>query len=152
NSGIMMLLDGGDGMRRSLGLLTMYQQLQKRHDNIRLENLCQWLVKDTELIAQRFKNLALKKDVLKHIPKEAKTGNLTNMLALVDQAAQVKRDEFEFIQATYRYANYGREQDKINRDLNNNPSFGFDSGRHLALIISILLAGIMVFAFFLMHF
>lgn len=152
NAGFMSLLESTDRIRRSLALITLYQSMQKRFDNPKLVGLTQWLVKDAEIVAERFRSLALKEDVIKSIPKEAKTGNLTRVITLIDSPMQVRKDETDFVMASRHFIALGNERDFIQRDLTNNPDFGHTTGRQVAMFLSIMLAGLLTACVFIMRF
>ncbi|MDB5477526.1 MAG: serine/threonine protein kinase [Alphaproteobacteria bacterium] len=153
NAGFLNLLEGSsEGTRRSLALLTLYQQLQKHYGIQKLENLCQWLSSEAEIIAQRFKNLALKKEIVKNIPKEAKTGSLTRLLLLVDNPQKVKKDEQVFVQAGQRHYAFGREREKIRYELETNKNFGFETGHQYALILSIVISVVIIVCTFVFNY
>lgn len=144
NAGLMVVLEGSDQMRRSLALLTLYQQLQKRFDNPKLVHLCEWLEKDAEFVIQRYHNIPLKQSLLKYLPKEAKTGELSRMLGLIDSPHQVRKDETDFARAMQYYAMYGRERDSIRLNLDTNKNFGFGSGQYVAFVIAVVTSLVLV--------
>lgn len=152
NGGMLTIIDGTNTMRRSLALLTLYQQLQKRSDNPKLERLCRWLSKDAEIIIDRFHDQQVKKNLLKYLPKEIKTGDLSRVLSLIDNIVQVKKDQDEFAYARKQYLYYNNERETIRTQLDTNPKFGYESGQQIAMIISFLISGIVIAATLLMHF
>ncbi len=152
NAGLMLLIEGTNPIKRSLAMITLYQQLQRRYNIPKLEDLCKWLVKDAEIVAQRLKNLSAKESIIKQIPKEAASGSLTRLLSLVDNAQQIKHDDSEFLKATYQYASYNNESEKIQHDLQHNPNYGFNTGRQIAMVISVALACLIAIISILMYF
>lgn len=144
NGGIMSALDSGDKIKYSLALLTLYQGLQKRSDDNKLVDLCEWLAKDAETIVQRFYNLNLKEEVGKALAKEIKSGNLRRMLSLIDNPAQVRKDSDDFHKATLLYRALGNERERIRAELDRNPKFGQGSGQHISMVISAILSGIVI--------
>lgn len=152
NAGFLQIYDSNDKIRRSLALLTLYQQLQKRFDNPKLENLCQWLARDAEAVIGRFHDQRLIKNLLKYLPKEIRTGDLSRVMALVDNPVQVKKDMTEFSIAQQQYARYNHELETIRMQLENNDNFGYESGRQAAVMIAMMLSGILVAATLLAHF
>ncbi len=144
NAGLMLLVDSQDRMRRSLALITMFQGLQKRFENPKLLNLTEWLSKDAEIVSERFRSIPLRQDILKALPKELKTGNLTRVLNLIDNPLQVRKDENDFLVSMRHYQALGFERDYIRKDLAENANFGLVSGRQIAMFMSIISAIIMV--------
>jgi eukaryotic-like serine/threonine-protein kinase len=151
NGGLIATIESSDKLKRSLAMLTLWQGIQKRSDHQKLVPLCEWLQKDAETAAQRFHSQGLKEDMVKSLNKEIKTGNLTKVVMLVDNAHQVKRDENEFSMAMNSYAACGQERDRIRKRLENDPHFGEDTGRHMATVISAILAGIIIAATMMMQ-
>lgn len=152
NSGLMMIIDGNDPMRRSLAMLNLFQLMQKRFDNPKLEHLCEWLSKDMEIVANRFHNQDLKKEIMKFLPKEIKIGNLTRILGLIDNPVQVRKDELEFVRSGHKYAVYSNERDTIRMELDLNKHFGYEAGRQIALIIALAVSGVMILSTLVMNF
>jgi hypothetical protein len=151
NAGLMLLIDSQDRIRRSLALITLYQGLQKRFENPKLANLTEWLAKDAEIVAERFKSIPLRQEVLKAIPKEVKTGNLTRVLNLIDSPVQVRKDEHDFLLSARHYRALGQERDFIKKDLAENPNFGLATGRQVTMYVSILLACLMIACIIIMR-
>jgi len=152
NSGLMNLLEGTDAIKRSLALITLYQQLQRRFNISKLKGLCEWLAKDAEVVVQRFKNLSLKQEIMKQLPKDIATGSITKVLSLIDNPMQVKKDEVEFVKARRQYYMFGHERDVVRTELTNNPYYGFASGRQVALLTSMFLSAILIVCTLLIHF
>jgi hypothetical protein len=144
NTGFLSLLESADAMRKSLALITIYQGIQKRYDNPKLVALCEWLVKEAEIVAQRFHSQNLKQEIIRQIPKEVKTGNLARMMTLIDNPQQVKKDEYDFAQAGRSYIGMHHEKEYIRKGLERDPEFGMSTGRHMALVISVIISGVMI--------
>ncbi len=144
NGGLMSAIDSGDKIKMSLGLLTLYQGLQKRSDSPKLTNLCECLHKDAEFVVQRFHNVRLKQDLSKELAKEIKSGSLRRILTLIDSPAVVRKDTDDFNKATMLYRALGNERDRIRTELDRNPTFGQGSGQHIAMVISAILSGVVI--------
>src|SRR5690606_33979568 len=144
NSGLMTILDGMATMRRSLALLTLYQQLQKRFDNPKLVQLCEWLSMDAAIIIERFYNLQLKKTLTKFLPKQIKTADLSRILSMIANPLQVRKDENAYALAMHQYASHGYARDRRRLERDTTKHYGYESGQHLALIVSLLLSGLFI--------
>jgi hypothetical protein len=144
NNGLMSSIDSGDKIKYSLALLALYQGLQKRADNGKFIDLCEWLYKEAEVIIQRFYNLNIKQEMIKTLTKEMKTGNLRGMLAVVDNPIQVRKDFDDFQKATNYYKSLGTERDRIRQELDRNSTYGQGSGQHIAMVISAILSGVII--------
>ncbi len=152
NTGFLSLLESGDNIRKSLALITLYQGIQKRYDCPKLISLCEWLSKDAETVAHRFRNQNLKQEIIRQIPKEVKTGSLSRLMALIDNPLQVRKDEYDFVQAGKTYVALNYEKEHIRRGLERDPEFGMGAGRHIALVIAVVLSGIMIASTIMMNF
>jgi hypothetical protein len=152
NSGLMTLLEGPDTIKRSLAVLTLYQQIQRRFNLNKLPGLCEWLSKDAEIVIQRFRSIPLKKEIMKQLPKEVVTGNLTRVLSLIDNPAQVRKDENDFLKAIKQHYAFGFERDAIRRELTNNPYYGFGTGRQIALFMSMVMSALIIVASLIVHY
>ena len=152
NSGLIMILEGADLMKRSLALITIYQQLQRRYNLQKLVGLAEWMAKEAEVVVQRFKNIEDKTNIMKQLQKDIASGNLTKMLTSIDNPAQVRKDEYNFMRAVQQFTNYGRERDMIRHQLLHNPRYGFSTGRQIALVISMGISAVIIVCVLLSHF
>jgi len=152
NAGLMLIIDGSDPMRRSLALLTLYQQIQKRADSPKLPQFCEWMSKDIDLVIQRYHNLPLKESLQKHVAKEIKVGDLNRILTMIDSPAQVRKDETDYAQAVKDYAAFSYERDTIRINLDLKKNFGQESGQYVAMVISLIISGALITTMILMRF
>lgn len=144
NSGLIVLLEGHDPIKRNLSLITLYQQMQRRYNLQKLVGLAEWLTKEAHEVAQRFRNIDDRNNILRQLPKDIATGSLTKVLGTIDNPVMVRKDEYNFALAVQQFQIYGRERDMIRYQLFNNPRYGFTTGRQIALVISMLIAAVVI--------
>lgn len=140
SSGLMAIIEGNDKVKGSLAMLTLFQGLQKRSDGQKLPGLCAWLARDAEFVTTRLNNQIMKKDIIKQLPREIKTGSLQRVLMLIDNPMQVRQDSESFIHAVRRHRALGAESEQIRKELNKGGRFGENLGQHMAMVISAILA------------
>lgn len=144
NSGLINMLESDDARKRSLSLLMVCQDLQRRYQVQNLSGLAGWVSSDAELIAQRFFNLKYRKDVMKTIQSDVKTGSLTRLLNTIDNPLEVARDRLGFNRAVQQYQQLQQEHADISKHLKTNNLFGRETGRQIAAIISAILSGVFI--------
>ncbi len=149
-SGLLSLIQGGDIMRRSLALITFFQNIQIRYHKKPLVSLTKRLALDAERVVKRYYNVDLANNIRKKIKDTAQKGDITSLLGLIDNPQTVNQDKNEFDQARHEYALLKQEQEKINKHLDNNKSYGYSMGRELAAVISGVLSCILTAAMLLL--
>ena len=152
NSNLINMLESDDPRKRSMSLLLLLQTLQKRYQAGMLSGLTAWLLKDAELLAQRFHNLKFRRDVIKTLNSDTKNGSLSRMLMTVDNPQDVMRDRAGFDHAVRLYKQLGDEQATLGTHLKTNTLFGRETGRQIAAIISAILAAIFTVGAVVMHY
>lgn len=144
NSNLVNMLESDDPRKKSLSLLMLCQDMQRRYQVVQLSGLANWLQADAELIAQRFYNLKFRKDVVKNLQGDIKSGSLTRMLNSVDSPVDIARDRMNFNRATQLYQQLDNEYTDISNHLQTNNLFGRETGRQIAAIVSAILSGIFI--------
>lgn len=144
NSGLVNMLESDDPRKKSLSLLMLCQDMQRRYQVQQLSGLAGWLQPDAELIAQRFFNLKFRKDVVKLLQSDIKSGSLTRMLNSIDNPVDIARDRLGFSRAVQVYTQLDKEYNDISTHLKTNNLFGRETGRQIAAIVSAILSGVFI--------
>lgn len=143
-SGLIGLIQGTDKMRRSLAIITLFQNIQVRYYKKPLVNLTKRLASDAERVIERYHNTDLANDIRKKIAKTVEKGDITKLLGLVDNPQVVNQDKLEFEQARQEYFILKQEHENISKRLDGNKTHGAAVGRELAAVISGVLAGVLI--------
>ncbi|MDE1900639.1 MAG: serine/threonine protein kinase [Alphaproteobacteria bacterium] len=131
-------------VRRGLGLLALFAELQYRHGPENTPQLAGWLSPVVEPALRRFLGKALREHLQKQAKEAVATGNLGAMLRLIDDPRRLETDRQEFIAARLLYLSIQKEiagLESTNRD-----SVMRGSGKAMAANISSLLAIILICA------
>lgn len=143
-TGLIGLIQGTDAIKRSLAMITIFQNIQVRYHKKPLVNLTKKLAADAERVIERYHNSDLANDIRKKIAKTVEKGDITKLLSLVDNPQVVNQDKLEFEHARQEYFILKQEHDNISKRLDGNKTHGASIGRELAAVISGVLAGILI--------
>jgi serine/threonine protein kinase len=144
NSIFFILMEGSDALKKPLSLITLFQSMQKRYQVPQLSGLCDWLLPEIEIVAQRFHNRKHRRTILKNVQMEVKNGNLVRVLALIDNPNDMNRDRMEFQNARGLYEKLEKEHDYLENNLKRHDVFGRATGRQIAAAISAIMGGLLI--------
>ncbi len=140
----MALLESEDARKRAISLMALLQNLQQRYQVPQLKGLTTWLIKEAEIVAQRFQNLKHRAAVIKSLQSDAKSGNVLHLLNRVDGSLEVTRDRVNFYKSVQYYRQLRDEQVRLSGHLQTNTVFGRETGRQIAAIVSAVLAAFFI--------
>ncbi len=143
-SGLIGLIQGTDAIKRSLAMITLFQNIQVRYYKKPLVNIAKRLSADAEIVIERYHNTDLANDIRKKIAKTVEKGDITKLLSLVDNPQIVNKDKLEFETACQEYFILKQEYENITKRLEGNKAHGTSVGRELAAVISGVMAGILI--------
>ena len=140
-----MLMPEGS-IRRGLGLLSLFADLQYRHGSENLPQLASWLSPVAEPAIRRFLGKALRETLQKQIKDVTSSGDLSKLLRLLDDPKNVERDQHDFLAARILYLNIQKEIAGLEVKLTNRESVVVSTGKPMAASISSFLALILICA------
>ena len=143
-TGLIGLIQGTDKIRRSLAMITLFQNIQVRYYKKPLVALAKRLSVDAERVIERYHNAELADGIRKRIQETVEKGDITKLLSLVDNPQVVNQDKLEFEHARQEYFLLKQEHTNISARLDGNKKHGGAMGRELAAVISGVLAGILI--------
>jgi len=133
-------------VKRGIGLLTLFSELQYRHGPESLPQLAAWLSPVVEPALRRFLSKALRDNLQKLVKEAVAAGDLGAMLRLIDDPRRIERDRQEFLAARILYLNTQKEIVGLESKLSHRDSVVRASGKPMAASISSFLAIILVCA------
>jgi len=126
--------------RRGVAMLTLYSELQYRYGPESLPGLAAWLYPLVEPAVARFLSKPLREKIRRQTKEAVNKGDLTKLLALVDDPKSIERDENDFLSARVMYSNIKAEIEEIETELSQRQNIGIALGRSIAAVISSLLS------------
>jgi hypothetical protein len=140
------MLSPEGSIRRGVGILTLFSELQYRHGPERLPQIAAWLAPLVEPAVRRFLSKTLRTQLQGQIKDAIRAGDLVSLLRLIDDTKRVERDRQDFIAARLLHLNIQKEIVGLEAKLNNRESVVRGAGKPMAASISSFLAIIMICA------
>ncbi len=131
---------------RGLSLLTLLSDLQYRNGPENLPHLTAWMSPVVETALRRFLSKTLRDKLQIQAKEVVNSGNLTQLLRLIDDPKRIMRDQQDFHAARILYLNIQKEIIKLEAKVNNRESVVRAAGKPMAASISSFLAIILVCA------
>ena len=133
-------------VRRGIALITLFADLQIRYGPERLPQLAAWLAPAAEPALRRFLSKTLRTQLQKQVKDVVATGNISQLLRLIDDPQRVERDRQDFIAARLLHLNIQKEIVGLEAKLNNRDAVVKAAGKPMAASISSFLAIILICA------
>lgn len=87
-------IDSKKSQRRIVGMFKLLAELQTRAKIRQLPGLCRWFGDLSTVVLDSYKNVKWKEDLKLQIPKVVSQGNLSNMIALLDNRRAAEMDHY----------------------------------------------------------
>lgn len=123
-----------------LGNLKCLATLQKRMGSSAYPEVAKIFKNEMSGVYKKFHNRAYRKKVEESIERCAKSGDLTEMLALVDDPGVNTRDYNGFMRAKQEYQNLKLEYQDLQKRMERKGDFGVARGRSIAAVIAWIFA------------
>lgn len=123
-----------------VGIIRTLSAIQKRFNVGPVPGVSAWMASLCAPVIERFNDSDLKKELSKHLERAGSSGDLSNILALVDDPAVMQEDDRRFAAARQEYALLGREKIRINGYLKKRKFFGQATGRQVSMLVSSVLS------------
>ena len=133
-------------VRRGIALITLFADLQIRYGPERLPQLAAWLAPAAEPALRRFLSKTLRTQLQKQVKDVVATGNISQLLRLIDDPQRVERDRQDFVAARLLHLNIQKEIVGLEAKLNNRDAVVKAAGKPMAASISSFLAIILICA------
>lgn len=137
-------LDSKKSQRRIIGMFKLLAELQTRNKIKQLPGLCRWFGDLSIVVVNSFKNLKWKEDLKAEIPKVVAQGNLSAMVALLDNKKAVEIDYINHQCALNEVAYLETAIQNILKSLSSPIHYGERIGQNNAIFISAMISFIMI--------
>jgi hypothetical protein len=135
---------GGEATKRTTAMLNVLGDVQRRFGPASLPGLCGWMAELIEPAVDRFHSRPKRERLRIDTQKAARTGEIVNLLRLVDDPDQIRKDEMGFQAARKEYARMEREIDRLQREIDNRDEVAETLGRQVAAVASNVLAALLL--------
>jgi len=135
-----------DSIQRGLALLSLFAELQNKYGPENLPNLAAWLSPVVEPALRRFFSKPLRESLQKRAKGYVSSGNLSELLQLIDDPKRLERDRQDFYAARLLYLNIQKEIIILEGRGKNRDDIVRTMGKPIAVSISSLLAVVLVCA------
>lgn len=135
-----------------VGIIRALSAIQKRFNTGAVPAVTAWLASLSGPAIERFRDHDLRKVAAKQVERAASTGHLSALLDVVDDLRVVQDDSQRFLLAQHEYALLVREQAQIEGYLKQRRTFGYATGRQVAMLVSTLIASLCVLGYLAFYF
>jgi len=130
--------------QRALAVLDMLVDLQAETRVHPLPELCGWMVRQLEPVVRGFASRTLRERLSEELERQAKTGVLRNLHALLANDELARRDQAGLADAQRRFALAGRAIERIDADLAVRDRLADTLGKRIAASAASVIAGLIV--------
>ena len=127
-----------------VGITRTLASIQRRFNTGPVPGVGAWIISMIQPAIDRFNDRDLRAEVTRRMNKLSATGNLTEILELIDDNAQVQDDIQRFTLARREYAGLMNERRQIDTQLHRRAHFGRATGRQIAMLSSAMLSALCI--------
>ncbi|MEM6780372.1 MAG: serine/threonine-protein kinase [Pseudomonadota bacterium] len=132
--------------RNILGELKTLATIQKRSRMDKFPGIAGWIAYNLEPVYDRIHDRKLRTSLQKKVAKLHPKGDLTKIAAIFDETEMYSGDSSQFFRAIHEFVRLKNERVKLEYDLEHSKTYGYDTGRQAAAILSCILASIIILA------
>ncbi|WP_236024920.1 serine/threonine-protein kinase [Arenibaculum pallidiluteum] len=132
--------NGGESGRRVTAILNILGEVQTRFGPANLPNLSGWLATMVEPALERFHSRPRREKMKADLVKAARSGDIRQLLKLIDDPEAVRKDEMGFAAARRDYDRAAKEIQRAEREIENRQETADTLGRQIAAMVSSVLA------------
>ncbi len=143
NRMLTRIIKAASEAEKALGNLQILAAVQKHNDLAKLPALCAWFETLLQPAMDRLHNRKSRETFRTELHKAAETGNLSNMLVLIENAAIYQRDREGLHAARREYMVLDAELKGLNQELSPASRLHRAVGREAASVVSGLLAAVL---------
>jgi hypothetical protein len=129
-----------ESIKRGLALLSLFSEMQYKYGPENLPHLAAWLSPVVEPALRRFFSKNLREAKQKKAKELIASGNLSDLLQLIDDPKRLERDQQDFYAARLLYLNIQKEIIGLEGKAKNREDIASTVGKPIAVTISSLLA------------
>lgn len=136
----------GDQGRRVTAILNVMADVQRRFGPSTLPNLSAWMAELIEPALERFHSRPKREKVKAELAKAARSGDLGQLMRLVDDPDAVRKDEMGFLAARRDHDRASRDMERARREIENREDVAASLGRQVAAVASSVVATLSLIA------
>lgn len=145
-------LSSNENFRHLLGSLQVMATIQRLSNVKNLPNLSQWIGNLLDPVIDRFHSKDIRQSIRKKVDAAKSSGNLTELLSIIENPEKIREDQSGFKQALKDYQRLESEVAQLTFKLNN-PRFNAEkSGREWAATIAGVISALIILGFIMVHF
>jgi hypothetical protein len=145
-------LNAPDFFKRVLGNVKILATIQKRSHMESFPGIAGWAADMLDPVYERFHDRELRRKLKDKVAKAKEAGDLSKIVAMVDNPDMIQKDMQEFRKAMQEYADLREEHNTREHKMRRPETYGRDTGSEVAAIVSGVLAGILILGFTFLYF
>jgi len=145
DEGLLVQLGVGvSPVRRILAIITILAEVQYRGSSQTLPRLCDWLVTLAKPAVDRIHNRPLQDKMRRDLESTARAGRINDLLKLIDNGDELRKDAGGFAEARKEYRKTQREIEKQRATMSNHDALVNGTGRQVASIAACVVSLVLV--------
>lgn len=145
-------LNAPERYKKVMANIKVLATIQKRSRMDMFPGITQWMVGALDPVYERFHDRELREAIRRKVEKIKDSGDISKIVSLFDNVQTAQQDFNDFRKAMREYHELRDEHSLLEHKMNKTKSYGRDTGREVAAIVSGVLAGILILAFAFLHF
>lgn len=145
-------LNAPERFKKVMGNIKTLATIQKRSRMDMFPGITKWIADIIEPVYERFHDRELREKTRKKMEKVCEIGDISKIISLFDNVETLQQDFNEFRRAMREYSELRDEHALLEHKMNKTDTYGRDTGREVAAIVSGVLAGILILAFSFLFF
>lgn len=137
---------------RVLGVLRTIGEMQRTSGLQDLTGLSDWLCDYVSPLVKRIHSRETRAKVNEYLVALRKKGDIAAIVDLFDNDKRVALDRLNYAHARQEFRNVSKEEVDLERFLKSRHNYGRSAGREASVVVSVLIAGLVVFAFLFISF
>ena len=145
-------LNSGEYYRYLLANIQVMAAIQKYSNVGSVPHVTRWLIKYINPLAERFHSKKLRKQIKSELEAVRSSGEIKDILDIIENSKRIQDDQFEFRQALKEYRGLDIEIAQLDAKLKK-PQFNAEkSGREWAMTISGIISTLIILGFIMVNF
>lgn len=145
-------LNAAEPFKKILGNIKTLATIQKRSNMEMFPGITRWIAAILDPVYARLHDREMRDKLRKKMDKLKEVGDITRIAVILDNPDMISRDISAFRQAMQEYHDLREEYTTLEHKMRKSDTYGKDTGREVAAIVSCILAGILMLAFAFMFF
>jgi hypothetical protein len=148
----MQELNAAEMFKRVMGNIKTLATIQKRSQMEMFPGITRWIADILPPVYERLHDREMREKLRRKMEKLKEVGDISRIAVILDNPEMVQRDIHAFRQAMQEYHELREEYATLEHKMRKKDTYGRDTGREVAAIVSCMLAGILMLAFTFLFF